>query len=541
MLEELFSPDPQILNFEEIEFDADVVVVKVMSAEKEVACPYCQMAAYRMHSRYIRTLDDLPCGERRVKIQWKTRRFFCDNQRCPYLTFCERLPQVARYYARKTKRLQEKQAEIGWALGGEAGKRLACQLNIPISADQLIHQIQFEPGNPVPTPRVLGIDDWAMRKGQTYGTILVDLEEHQVIDLLPDRKPETVAEWLKAHPGIQIICRDRGKEYIQGVALGEQDVIEIADRFHLLKNMVELLQRLLEHHPDILALAAKHRCLEGQTQVPDQQPPAPTTIEKTEVQPASVDQKCYQQVRFEEMKSLHQQGLSQRAIAEKTGLARQTVRKYLYCDQRPKRQPSGASGSKAAPFLNFIQQQWDPEQPNVKSLFEKLQERGFTGSYASVNRLLHSQLGVQNLKTTHPAKPKTIRVSPRQAAWAIFRPEEDRKAAQTELCLALCAVSPLAVQAHDLAHEFRTMIRDRQPDCLDGWLQKAENSQINEFVQFAAGLRSDYKAIRAALSYSWSSGQVEGQVNRLKLIKRQMYGRAGLSLLRSRVIGPFNS
>jgi transposase len=188
--------------------------------------------------------------------------------------------------------------------------------------------------------------------------------------------------------------------------------------------------------------------------------------------------------------------------------------------------------------MDFVRQRWDQNNPSVKQLFAELQVQGFTGSYASLNRAIHNQLGVQNLKKSCTPSLKPIKYFPRQTAWAIFQPETELKAPKIELCRTLCELSPLADKARKLAHTFREMISYRQHDYLDEWLVQAEGSQIIELVRFAAGLRSDYKAIKAALIYSWSNGQVEGQVNRLKLIKRQMYGRAGFALLRRRVLCP---
>lgn len=540
MFGELFLPDDRSLIFEEISIDANTVLVKVISAGGEATCPYCHMPANRMHSRYFRTLDDLPCGERRVQIQWKTRRFFCDNLTCSRFTFCERLPGVAEPYARKTKRLRDKQIQIGFELGGETGKRLANLLSISISGDQLLRFVHSKSETDVPTPRVLGVDDWAIRKGQTYGTILVDLEKQQVVDLLPDRKPETLAAWLFAHPGIEIISRDRGKEYIEGIALEGHPYIEVADRFHLLKNMVEMLQRLFEGCPDEFALAVKQNSPEQTTTFPPEvlQEHEELELEKRQNTQPQKDKKTNRQVRFEEVKSLTRQGMSQRAIAEKTSLARQTVRKYQHLNEPPHKRQIAASGSKAAPFMDFIRQRWDQNNPSVKQLFEELQAQGFNGSYASLNRAIHSQMGIQNLKKSRAPSPKPIKYSPRQMAWAIFQPEAELKASQKALSQTLCELSPLVEQARKLAHTFREMISNRHHDFLDEWLRQAESSQISEFMRFAAGLRGDYNAIKAALTYSWSNGQVEGQVNRLKLIKRQMYGRAGFPLLRRRVIGP---
>ncbi len=539
MFAELFLPNTQLLSFDEIKIDANSILVKISSSRNYAICPYCQTSATRIHSRYPRTLSDLPCGERAVKICWVSKRYFCDNNDCVHLTFCEQLSEVAARYARKTMRLTNKQLQIGFDLSAEAGKRLAQLLNMGISGDQIIRLVHSIPNPDTPTPRVLGIDDWAIRKGQKYGTILVDLEKQRVIDLLPDRKPETLAAWLIAHPGIEIISRDRGKEYIEGITLGgKQDFLEIADRFHLLKNMVEMLQRFFERSSNELKSAATKIASDVDVSlIPESENGAITEAELHDNAKEPSNEQTYQQARFDEVKRLEIEGLSQRAIATKVGLARQTVRKYLLSDTLPRKHQNIACQSRATPFMNIIREHWDPSNPNVKKLFDEIQARGFKGSYASLNRALHNQLGVGNLKLSRPAAPKPIPYSPRQAAWAIFQPDENLKDTQKVLCQTLCELSPAVMKAHQLAHTFRKRIEMRQNGQLDSWLSEADSSQIVEFERFADSLRKDYKAVKAALTYAWSNGQVEGQVNRLKMIKRQMYGRAGFSLLRRKVIG----
>lgn len=266
MLDKLLLPVYHLLSLEEIRIYPTAIILQVSSTPNEAICPYCRASAIRVHSRYFRTLADLPCGERSVQILWHVRRYFCDNPDCAYLTFGEQFSEIAAPYARRTQRLKEKQLQIGFELGGEAGKRLAGLLNLSISGDSIIRFVRSISDVVIPTPRVLGVDDWAMKKGRTYGTILVDLENQRVVDLLPDRKPETLASWLLEHPGIEIISRDRGKEYIEGITLGNPDAVQVADRFHLLKNMVEMLQRFLEHHSADLRQAAKENsCQENKS------------------------------------------------------------------------------------------------------------------------------------------------------------------------------------------------------------------------------------------------------------------------------------
>ena len=203
------------------------------------------MIATREHSRYTRRPGDLPCVGRQVHLQLNVRRFFCDNPACQQRTFVERLPGVVRSFARRTTRLAEAQRQIGLALGGEAGTRSATQQAMPVSADTLLRLASHSELAPAATPKVLGVDDWAWKKGQTYGTILVDLEQRCVVDLLADRTADTLATWLQAHPGVEIISRDRGGSYAEGARRGAPDAVQVADRWHLLANLREALERLL--------------------------------------------------------------------------------------------------------------------------------------------------------------------------------------------------------------------------------------------------------------------------------------------------------
>ena len=167
------------------------------------------------HSRYVRRLADLPCFDDAVRLQLAVRRFRCETPTCPRRIFAERLPGFAAPYARTTDRLRRSHEAIGYATGGEAGSRLTAQLAMTTSADTLLRRVKQLHGESAPSPRLVGIDDWAWRKGQRYGTIVVDLERSEVIDLLPDREGATVRDWLQAHPGIELVSRDRSSTYAQ--------------------------------------------------------------------------------------------------------------------------------------------------------------------------------------------------------------------------------------------------------------------------------------------------------------------------------------
>jgi len=249
-------PDPKQLRLDWIDLENQTLHLVLSPTSLHAVCPDCCQESVRIHSRYTRKPADLPCSGFAVQLHLSIRRFFCDNPACPRRTFTERLPNIVASFARRTNRLVEAQRAIGFSDGGEAGARLTTKLGMPTSPDTLLRMINAAPEFEATRPRVLGVDDWAMRKRHSYGTILVDLERHQVVDLLPDRKPETLAHWLSEHPGVEIISRDRGQEYIDGIAQGAPQVIQVADRFHLLQNLLEVVERLFKRMPNELRLAA---------------------------------------------------------------------------------------------------------------------------------------------------------------------------------------------------------------------------------------------------------------------------------------------
>lgn len=533
-------PDPNQLRLDWIGIDDQTLHLVVSPISLHSVCPDCTQESVRIHSRYTRKPADLPCSGLSVQLQIRIRRFFCDNPACPRQTFTERLPDIVVSFARRTKRLAEAQRAIGFSDGGEPGARLTAKLGMPTSPDTLLRMINSSPELGAPCPRVPGVDDWAIRKGHRYGTILVDLERQQVADLLPDRKPETLAHWLIEHPGVEIISRDRGQEYIDGIAQGAPQVIQVADRFHLLQNLLEVVERLFKRLPNELRQAAEQcsgfRIEEGERQSAGSAKKGGGDADAFRESEKPV--KTYRQIRFEEVKKLQTQGCNRREIARRLGIDRRTVSKYFHLEAPPRRSLQNGSGSKVLPHLDYLQKRWDEGCHNLKELLLELQARGFTGSYASLYRAVHGRLGVGNLKTPKAPASKPIVFSPRQAAWVGLRPENSLREQQIAFRQALCEVSEVASKACMLAQSFREMIENRQSENLEKWLQQAEGSQIVEFEQFAASLRADYAAVKAALIYSWSNGQVEGQVNRLKLIKRQMYGRANFGLLRKRVLTP---
>ncbi len=505
------------------------------------ACPLCHQPSRHVHSRYTRTLADLPWARIPVRLRLRVRRFFCDQTDCRRRIFSERLDPAIAAYARRTRRLEALLESLGVSLGGEAGALLSHRSGMPTSPTTLLRLLRRAAEPKLPTPRVLGVDDWAKRKRHTYGTILVDLERHRPVDLLPDREPNSLAAWLRAHPGVEIITRDRSSDYAQGAAEGAPHAVQVADRWHLLGNWRDALQRLLERHPEQLRAAAK-QVAEATTLVPRETPSeataAPAEPDGTPPAPATESARppSAAEVRYAEIQALRQVGLSQRAISRKLRLHRQTVRRYFKAASMPERGRGPQCISSVHPYLEYLKRRWAEGCHSRMELWKELQQQGYHGSYSSVHRALARFPRV----TTRGALPQRSGEAPRlsapQASWLLVRPAEDLTPQEEAKCAALLEKCSAAAVVYPLSQRFGQMVRERQAEKLEAWFAEAAVSSVPELRHFASSLRRDEAAVRAAMTLPWSNGQVEGQVNRLKTIKRQMYGRGQFDLLRRRVL-----
>lgn len=344
------------LQFEQVSLDDDQIEIRATTTRSAAPCPSCGARSPRVHSHYQRILQDLPWGRRRLRIMLQLRRFRCQPASCVRQTFVERLPLIAPPYARVTTRLRNQQQLIACAVTGELGARLTPHLGIPCSPDALLRLVRQAPVPTPPPPRSIGIDDWAKRKGRDYGTLIIDLERRQPIDVLPERTADAVAAWLQQHPTVEMVSRDRADASIDGVTRGAPDAIQIADRWHLVKNLGDALQRMLERHgPQLRAATTPMQAdPDPPPTVPSSAPLPATTAVTMEVTLPNPQAKPQHQARFAEVKQLRAQGWSISRVARQVGLNRRTVRKYDQRDQVPVRiLPQNLSD--ALPFLPEIQ------------------------------------------------------------------------------------------------------------------------------------------------------------------------------------------
>ena len=534
--------------------DVKSLTVHLATTAPAAACPLCGYDTRRVHSRYTRRLDDLPCLGRSVRLQFAVRRFVCPQLDCPRRVFAERLPGFAAPWARTTDRFCQTQVDIGSSLGGEAGSRLAARLAMTTSPDTLLRRVKGLKNGSAPPPRVVGIDDWAWSKGQRYGTIVVDLDRGEVIDLLPDRDADTVAAWLRAHPGVEVVSRDRSAAYAQAATEGAPQAVQVADRWHLLKNLREAVERVLERHSAVVDAALKTTETPSEparvAAVPEpgaatlpveSSPPRPPSevLPESPRLPAEPSKRQKRIDRFEQVHELHRRGHSARRIARELGLARRTVFRYLRRETCPAWGLGGSRRSRLDGAREWIDARLAEGFTNVAELHRRLTERGFKGSYGSVYEFVTKRLGAagkrrERLNAARPPVPAPP--SARQLSFEWARRAEKRKPPEQARLDAIRARGDELAAALDLADGFADLIRKRSPETLGEWLARGEASSDPDIRRFAEGIRRDEAAVHAAVTETWSNGPVEGHVNRLKTIKRQMYGRAGFVLLRARVL-----
>jgi transposase len=518
------------------------IVLRLSTVAPYVACPLCGVPSGRVHSRYERTLADLPWNRVAVRIHLRSRKLFCDNATCERSIFTEPLPELAARYARKTLRLQEALYLIGYVLGGKAGARVALGLGLSASPDTLlrrVRQVTTENSTASKALRIVGVDDWAFKKGHCYGTILVDLERRCLVELLPDRSCESLAAWLKKHPGIEIVSRDRAQVYAVGAREGAPEAEHVADRWHLLRNLGEAMERLTAQHASHLRQAAK-RMLPPPPEVPPGEETPLARLPRCEQQ--RLERCTEREALYNRIKQLRQQERTIQVIATETGVSKRTVLRFLRAEKFPARARRRRQPRNTDPFLPYLQQQMEQGCHNAAQLYRDVKSQGYTGSYGCIynalQRIAPKQTGHQ--KARSPADWRGEVPSSTTVAWwlqghfATSKPEvtEEQKAFLNHLY----TLAPVLKEAAELAQTFVCLVKKRQRADLEDWLKKARQSACREIQLFAQGLCPDLAAVQNAVTMEWSNGQTEGQVNRLKMLKRQMYGRANFDLLRARVL-----
>lgn len=516
--------------------DRETVVLDAEGVAEAASCPACGARSSSVHDRYHRRPTDLPWRGWRVILQLTVRRFRCTNPACPRQTFAEpfadELPRRAQWTTGTVAYL----TEVALAVGGEAGARLARASGISVSPDTLLRLLRRGADDVLPTPRVLGVDDLALRRSHRYATVLINLETHQPVDLLADRTAETLAGWLRAHPGVEVIVCDRAEAYAEGARRGAPDAVQVADRFHLSQNAGAAFIELLKSRTRSLDYLPVEPQPPLEAPLPPVAPAGPEALPGEErplsqTQQRLADRRTARIERWRRVCDLGSTGASIGTICRELHMDRKTARRLLATtepsrNRRDQSRPGLLNAPVLQPFVRYLQDRWQQGCTNASQLHREIIDRGFTGSRS---------LTLQALRPwrSEPARCPKRRVKLRVVC--LRAPEALATAERLALADVLAADEPLRTGYH-LLHEFRRILRSRTAGALDSWLAEAEQSNLAPFVGLARSLRGDRDAVDRAITEPWSTGPVEGHVHRVKLLKRQGYGRAKLDLLRRRVL-----
>jgi transposase len=444
---------------------------------------------------------------------------------------------------------------IALALGGAAGARLSRALGLTVSRNTLLRVIRRAPCPAMIPPQVLSVDEFALRKRHTYGTLLLDLARRRPLALLPDREATTVARWLQAHPGVEVVVRDRAEAYAEAARLGAPAACQVADRFHLLQNLADVLTDVFRAHaPQLARVNTQH--LTAPTPVHDPADPATdsrrSTVPLAPPQPSTraaalaAARRAQRVASYEQVWMSHRQGWTLDAIAEQVGLSRRTVQRYLQSPTFPERQPRHGRGrSLLDPYKATLLAGWNRGCRNGWHLFRTIRNQGFRGQYGIVALYVRRMRQAQRLapwqrRSDQPLPAVTAaprrQLTPRRATWLVLRPSARATAQDHQQLAQLTTKGPELAEAVALAQDFASLVRQRQPTQLEPWLRRAATSTLPPFRRFAKGLRADDAAVKAGVTLPWSQGPIEGHINRLKMLKRQMFGRAKLDLLTRRLL-----
>ena len=403
------------------------------------------------------------------------------------------------------------------------------------SRNTILRRIMELPDPSLRSVVFLGIDDFAFRRGYRFGTILVNLESHRVVDLLPDRQAETAAQWMRQQPDLAVISRDRGGEYASAAREGAPQAIQCADRFHIVKNLTEAFQVLLARcQAEILAETKPDEPDQSEQNKPiisieEWRPPEPAHVEKVRLA-----RRAGRYARYQQVVELSRQGVATKEIAGRVGLSDRTVRDWLKQGAFPEAQKRRKKQSSFDPFAAYVLKRWQDGEHNGLVLWQEIKKQGYTGTDRSVYRYLKTLKQAEVRTSLHPERLQKYSVN--AAIWLFVRDPNKLEEIEQEDLAAFCQASAPLKKAYEILQDFLSIVHQREGQRLDAWLARVAESGLPELQSFAPRVERDKDAVKAGLTWPINNGMVEGHVTKLKLIKRTMYGRAGFALLRQRVL-----
>jgi len=526
---------PEGMLVEHIQITEQGLVIEVVTMHPTSCCPLCAEPSDAIQSHYRRVLRDAPCAGRQVQLVLTVRKFYCRNPYCARKVFTERLPTFVEPWARMTIRCCQQITSIGLATCGKGGARLADRLGIQTTRPTILRRIMDLPDVSAGSVVYLGIDDFAFRRGYRFGTILVNLESHRVVDLLSDRQAETAAQWMRQQPDLAVVSRDRGGEYASAAREGAPQAIQCADRFHIVKNLTEAVQVLLARcQAEILAEKKPDESCQDEQKKPlisieEWRPPEPAHVEKVRLA-----RRAGRYARYQQVVELGRQGMATKEIARRLGMSDRTVRDWLKQGAFPETQKRRKKQSSFDPFAAYVLKRWQNGEHNGLVLWREIKNQGYTGTERSVYRYLKTLKQAEVRASVNPERIQKYSV--KTAVRLFVRDPKKLNEIEREDLAAFCQASTPLKKAYDLLQDFLSMVHQREGQRLDTWLARIAECELPELQSFAAGVEKDKDAVQAGLTWPINNGMAEGHVTKLKLIKRTMYGRAGFALLRQRVL-----
>ena len=512
------------LQVQGIELSDGVFSVYASSSSEEATCPYCGHKSWKVHSRYVRTIQDLSILGRNVIIHLEVRKFFCHNHQCEKKTFAEQPGNEVFRYRRRTCRCERAVARHGLSISSNSASELLGHLGVHISPSTILRDLHRIPIPSYPDVSQIGVDDWAFRKGISYGSVIVNLSTGMIIDLLEDRKEDTFKDWLDRHEKVSLVSRDRSTDYSSAIASTKRPIEEVADHFHLVKNASDMLTRVIsENYEDYRHLVTGER-------------KANDTSRGTNVLRKS---------KFDQVKSLQAKGMTAGEIAKATGIFYDTVKMYMGLKTLPAHKSNTQVDFSA--WQAYVEKEYAKGR-SLSSIFKEINKDGQYKSNGSYYRYFHylsdghrgprkaSELHVQAERVkhfSHTAPLLPIHMISSIVDKSIRRRKLDER--EENLLCKLLSLDWFSTIYH-AASEFRMLLKSGNLNRLDRWILDYEHASIELLRRFVYGIKRDLKAVRNCITSPVSNGIVEGFVNKIKEVKRVMFGRASLNLLKRKLI-----
>jgi transposase len=494
-------PQLSSLLIDEVVEDGARLIVRARTPSVAVACPQCDRPSQRVHGYHVRRLADLPVAGRGVVVELRVRRLVCQASGCGRRTFREQVPALAQRSARRTRQLTALISDLAVTLAGRAGAAVLARLGVTVSRTTVLRVLMGLPAAAGPVPPVLSVDDFALRRGRRYATLLIDAVTHRRVDVLPDRKAATLAAWLREHPQVRVVCRDGSAAYAEAIRDGAPQAVQVSDRWHLWANLAKAVEKTVVAHS-----GCWHTGPPRQTRELD---------ERTRTRHAAVH-------------ALLDEGVGLLECGRRLGWALNTVKRYARAAIADDlRRPAKYRRTLVDPYRDHLRRR-RAEEPGiaVTRLLAEIRELGYTGSANLLVRYLNQ--GRADAERTPPSPRRLV-------SWLMSRPD-DLPADHRSHLDDLLAVCPHLTTLTQRVREFAGILTDRRGQTLDIWMATVDDGDLPALQAFVHGLRMDLPAVVAGLTLPYSNGPIEGANTKVKLLKRQMYGRAGFPLLRQRIL-----